>query len=159
MTDEIVKFDADYYAWTREQSGFLRNLGGLVFELPIDTRNLADEVAGLGEAEKRRLNESLEAIVLNLVKLEYGAGRPPRKNWRNAVAVERKRAQRILRASPSLFAIADIEEAFQSVCPVVAAELAREGGFDGALPLHVPYTMNQLLNDSFWPANRKGISD
>jgi hypothetical protein len=159
MADGIVDHDVDYFAWTQEQAKILRNLGGLIFELPLDARNLADEVEGLGIAERQRLQEALEAVVVHVIKLENSAARAPRKDWHNTVAVERRRAQRVLRASPSLFYVIDVEELFQSARLLAASDMSREGGFDGALPAHMPYTMAQLLNSTFWPVNRHGLGE
>lgn len=150
-------FDRDYYAWTQEQARILRNLVEQMPELPLDALHLADEVEGVGQAERQRLIEALELTTLNLIKLENSAARAPRRDWRNLVAVERRRCQRILRASPSLAMAPSVDELFESARMIAAADLAREGGFDGALPFEMPYTLTQLLDNAFWPVNRHGL--
>lgn len=158
MTEDApIAFDSDYFAWTQEQARILRNLAGTMPTLPLDALHLADEINGVGQGEKQRLGEALEMVLVVLIKLENSAARAPRKIWRNMLAVERRRAKRILRASPSLALALDLTETFQSARMIAAADLAREGGFDGALPSQMPYTLKQMLDDGFSPENRHGL--
>jgi hypothetical protein len=158
MTEDApIAFDSDYFAWTQEQARILRNLAQTMPTLPLDALHLADEINGVGQGEKQRLGEALEMVLVVLVKLENSAARAPRKIWRNMLAVERRRAKRILRASPSLALALDLTETFQSARMIAAADLAREGGFDGALPSQMPYTLKQMLDDGFSPENRHGL--
>lgn len=150
-------FDRDYFAWTQDQARILRALCEAMPELPLDSAHLADEIEGLGLGERQRLAEALELSLVALLKLENSAARAPRKGWRNVLTVERRRIQRILRISPSLALTPDLEALFQSARLIAASELAREGGFDGALPSHAPYTLRQILDDGFVPDNRHGV--
>lgn len=151
-------FDRDYYAWTQDQARILRSLCEAMPELPLDSLHLAEEIEGLGLAERQRLFEALELSLVALLKLENSAARAPRQGWRNLLAVERRRVQRILRVSPSLAMTPNLDELFQSARLIAAAELAREGGFDGALPSHTPYTLRQILDGGFVPDNRHGVA-
>ncbi|HRJ62008.1 MAG TPA: DUF29 domain-containing protein [Azospirillaceae bacterium] len=156
--DSPCDFDRDYYAWTQDQARILRALTETMPDTPLDGQHLADEIEGLGLAERQRLFEALELSLVALLKLENSAARAPRQGWRNLLAVERRRVQRILRISPSLAFTPDLDELFQSARLIAAAELAREGGFDGALPSHTPYTLRQILDDGFVPDNRHGVA-
>ena len=72
MSPETPLYDEDFYRWTQHQAALLR--AGKWQEL--DYANLAEEIEGLGQWDKRDLEQRLEALLIQSADLVGKARRP-----------------------------------------------------------------------------------
>ena len=71
----------DFYAWTREQAGALRQLADQRWNGPLDLLHLAEEVEDLGSEQRWAVESQLERIIEHLLKLEHSPSAAPRQGW------------------------------------------------------------------------------
>jgi hypothetical protein len=139
---KLNRYEQDFYAWTQEQTQFLRSGQWQL----IDIQNLAEEIEDMGRAEKRELESRLEVLLMHLLKWQFQPSLRSR-NWQLTIKEQRLRLQRHLKQNPSLkSAIPDIFAVYQLA--VVSAE--RETGLD-IFPDICPYTFEQILVEAFLP--------
>ena len=79
-------YDEDFYAWSREQAGLLRD--GRFAEL--DLEHLIQEVDDLGGALKRSVRSRIGTIVEHLLKLEHSPAQDPRGGWYDTIITQRR---------------------------------------------------------------------
>lgn len=147
MTSE---YDTDFYRWTQQQAVALA--AGHVAEL--DLANLAEEIDSLGRRDRRTLGSRLDVLGLHLLKWRYQPEKRQRgHSWERTILEQRRRIRRLLRDSPSLKAEvwSMIEEEYLSV--------RRQAATETGLPLTTfpsicPWTVEQLLDDTFFPSER-----
>lgn len=154
-------YDEDFLLWAGHQAAALRRLAAdrpnLGADLDLD--HLAEEVEDLGNRHKAAAESALARIFEHLVKLEHSPAPWPRRLWRQSVARQRDAIARLLKDSPSLrpYLPTVIQDAYDRARRYVAlGESGREGWTDG-LPAEPTYTLDQLLDHAWWPANRHGL--
>jgi Domain of unknown function DUF29 len=64
---KLNRYEQDFYAWTQEQTQFLRSGQWQL----IDIQNLAEEIEDMGRAEKRELESRLEILLMHLLKWQF----------------------------------------------------------------------------------------
>lgn len=156
MSDTNTLYDADFFAWTRQQAKALRSAGRNRTNQPLDWEHLAEEIEGLGASERSALGSHIMRIIQHFAKLEFSPAVEPRNAWRRTIRIARVQAERRLQDNPSLrrelrriveretrrgieYAIADLEE-HGEIDEVDANALRRSR-----------YTPDQVLGDWFPP--------
>jgi len=156
MPDTTTLYDADFFAWTRQQAKALRAAAGSSTNQPLDWENLAEEIEGLGASERSALGSHIMRIIQHFAKLDFSPAAEPRNGWRRTIRLARLQAQRRIEDNPSLrpelrriveqetrrgieYAIADLEE-HGEIDEVDANALRRKR-----------YTVDQVLGDWFPP--------
>lgn len=137
--------DADFYAWTQQQTNLLR-LGD--FNL-VDIENVIEELTSLGERDKRELKSRLILILLHLLKWQF---QPARRgnSWRGTINGQRTELALILDDSPSLNRVA--EESFVRCYELARKRAADETGLPiSSLPEACPWAFEQVIAAEFWP--------
>ena len=158
MSDPARFYDVDFYRWTQEQAALLRQGSGERINLPIDWDHAAEEIEDMGRSDLRAVNSRISVILEHLLKLEHSPAADPRDGWIDTIARCRDDVARTLDDSPSLrrklperwlkeFALAR-RGAIRS--------LARDGIDSARIPADPPYTLDQVLDPDWWPANRHG---
>lgn len=140
-------YHSDFHAWADEQTGLLR--AGLLAEADID--NIALEIESMGRSERRELVNRLVVLLLHLLKWEF---QPSRRgnSWRLSIKEQRIRLRAHLDDNPSLQA--QIDWALGQAWPLALIEAERETGLaEATFPGTCPFTLDQLLNDAFWPGS------
>jgi len=141
-------YDEDFYRWTQHQAALLRAEKWQ----ELDYTNLAEELESLGKRDLRELESRLEVLVMHLLKWHYQPERRERgRSWRSTILEQRGRLQRLLAQSPSLH---------PQVPPLVAEgytrtrqrTLAETRLAESVIPATCPWSVEQLLDDAFWPA-------
>jgi hypothetical protein len=138
-------YEQDFYAWTQEQAALLRT--GRLAELDIE--NLAEELESMGRSEKRELVDRLAVLLAHLLKWQLQPGRRS-NSWQATVKEQRRRARKRLEESPSLKHGLD-ERLAESYENAVLLAISDTGLDEATFPSTCPFTLDQVLNDSFWP--------
>ena len=141
-------YEDDYYAWVQDQVRALRERR--IEE--IDWENVAEEVDDLGKSVRWSIQNHLETLVEHLIKLAHTQGSLRARNARlwTTVRLARTKIRRQLRQNPSLRP--KMSELFQE-----AYEDGRTRGLatidilEKEIPAMSPWTLEQVLDDSFWP--------
>jgi len=147
MSIKPPHYDEDFYAWTQHQAALLREETWQDLDYP----NLAEELESLGARDHRELRRRLTRLVTHLLKWQYQpAGRQTGHSWRLTIRTQRQEIAELLEQSPSLR---------QTVPAALSARytLAREhASAQTRLPLDTfpptcPWTVEQVLDETFWP--------
>ncbi|PWC56342.1 DUF29 domain-containing protein [Azospirillum sp. TSO22-1] len=150
-------YDEDFYAWTQEQADLLRQVARERISTPIDWELVAEEIESVGRSDARALNSALMRVIEHLLKLEYSPARDPRPNWRTSVTNHRIEAEEEIETSPSLRGRIDLVRIHRNALRLAADGLAQDGVPARVLPVECPYTLDQILDHGWWPANRHGL--
>ncbi|MGQ9371493.1 DUF29 domain-containing protein [Azospirillum sp. A39] len=154
-----AKHDEDFYAWTQDQAARLRDAAAAGANVPVDWENLAEEIESVGRRDVDRVASHLSRVIEHLLKLEFSPAASPHGGWRMSVRNARGRLGRILAHSPSLRRRADEEMdwAWKMGRANAVDGLAEDGLRDADLPTACPYTVEQVLDEEWWPASRHGL--
>lgn len=138
-------YHEDFFAWTQEQAGLLRERRFA----ELDLANLVEEVEGVGRSEKAAIESRLDVLLAHLLKWKYQPGARS-SSWRGTITEQRTRIARLLRDSPSLreYPAEIFPESYLSSRLLAA----KETGIDFTLfPEVPPFSLEQALDDMFWP--------
>ena len=159
MSDPAQLYDVDFYRWTQEQAALLRQVPGERINLPIDWNHAAEEIEDMGRSDLRAVNSRIGVILEHLLKLEHSPAADPRDGWIETVVRCRGDVSRILDDSPSLRR--KVPERWLKEYGLArrgaARGLARDGVGAEEIPADPPYTVDQVLDPDWWPANRHGL--
>ncbi|CAO3399997.1 DUF29 domain-containing protein [Azospirillum palustre] len=156
--DSRIGYDTDFLAWTEEQARLLREASRERINTPIDWENVAEEIESMGRSELRAVESALVRVIEHLLKLEHSPAADPRGDWKVSVLEHRDRVARDLSASPSLRGRIDTADIYKSGRKIAALGLERDGMRLNDLPPDCPYSLDQLLDEDWWPASRHGLT-
>ena len=145
MSSKSVRYEQDFYAWSREQAELLR--AGNASD--ADLANIAEEIESMGKAEKRELLNRLTVLLLHLIKWRFQPMMRGR-SWRLSIEGQRLDIEELLADNPSLQPVltASIAQAWRRA--LIEAE--RETGLDGSsFPAACPWVAEELKRSDFWP--------
>ena len=147
-------YDRDFVRWTESQAAELRRAAATGTNLPLDWLRLAEEVAALGERDRRELYSRLVRTLEHLLKLQFAPVDEPRRLWEVSVLNQRRDLQQLLRSSPSLKRLArlSLAQAYEEALELVersTPEPERPSWPD--LPRNCPYTVEEVLDRNWWP--------
>ena len=145
-------YDKDFYLWTQEQAALVR--AGKVHELDLD--NVAEELESLGKSQWHAVENRLAVLVRHLLKWQYQPTRRQRgRSWHSTIWEQRQRLHRLLKQSPSLrpHVTAMIEEEYASIRARTLDETSLP---PSTLPETCPWTVEQILDETFWPGDTEG---
>jgi hypothetical protein len=138
-------YDTDFYAWTQQQATLLR---AEAFE-EVDWNNLIEEIETLGRSEKNEVQSRLTVLIMHLLKLHYQPTKRTR-SWRVTVVTQRTDLERLLRDNPTLRA--RLPEFVQELYPTAVKRAVVETGLGKTtFPAACPYTLEQVMDEDFWP--------
>ena len=139
----------------------MRKLAAERWNGPLDLEHLAEEVEDLGSDRRDVAISQLRRLIVHLLKLEHSPARDPRRQW--VVTVDDARAEALPRVTRTI--AQEIEAALPAIYRRARRRAVlelRDHGEDeaaAALPAECPYTLDQLLDEDWLPANRHGIVD
>jgi Domain of unknown function DUF29 len=158
--ESIGLYEKDFYAWAHQQATALRAAWELMRHgrneplENLDWENLAEEIEGLAQRDRRELESRIALIIEHLTKLRHSPARDPRAGWTETVGRSRRDIQRILSDSPSLRRqVPDLIEGNASDAVRLAARsLLEHGEIDATAvaSLFASYTPEQVVDD-WWP--------
>jgi len=138
-------YETDYLRWLDETIERLRQ--GALNEL--DRSNLVEELADMGRSERRAGESHLAVAIEHLLKYRYQPeGRSP--SWERSIRHSRRQLRRLLRDSPSLRG--HLQQQFEECYQDARYDAIQETGLPAArLPTESPFTLEQILDEAFWP--------
>jgi len=114
---------------------------------------VAEEIEDLGKSERRGISSHLATLVEHLLKLKYARGLFREYNargWRVSIRSARRQVRKLLNESPSLRP--QLEEMLVDAYEDGRLEALRERRLkEDTLPKTSPWTLEQLMDDSFMP--------
>lgn len=137
--------DQDFHAWALQQAALLKQ-GRLV---EADIGHIVEELECMGASERRELIHRLAVLMAHLLKWRF---QPELRgnSWRNTMAVQRFDVQELLEENPSL--AASLNERMEKAYRKSVMLAVRETGLSKAVfPDTCPFSVEQLLNDEYWP--------
>lgn len=145
MSKVLNLYDKDFYAWTQEQAGLIKdNLLG-----KLDLIHLQEELINMGASEKRELGSRLTILLMHLLKWKY---QPTRRgvSWELTIREQRLEVKDVLADNPSLKSIID------TVCcnsyDKAILKAAKEAKLSpNAFPETCEWTIDQILDSNFYP--------
>ena len=147
MSVKTSLYETDFYAWTQHQAALLRrNKWG-----EIDAANLAEEVESLGRRDRRELGSRLRVLLVHLLKWRYQPERQQESHsWSDTILEQREQIADLLADSPSL------RPQLSNLLPLqymrARRRALREAGLaEAILPQECPWTIERVLDETFWP--------
>lgn len=147
----------DFYAWTREQAGALRRLAGTRPNVEVDWANLVEEVEDLGVSERNAVHSRLRRVMEHCLKLEHALATDPHRGWLNPIDDARAKIADRLTRSMRPDVEAKLEHLYRQVVRRVRRDLEAYGEADAvaALPETCPFSLDQILDDEWYPEPRR----
>lgn len=145
-------YERDYYTWAQEQARALRERR----VEDIDWINLAEEIEGLAKSEKHALQSRIARLLEHLLKLTYARERMLESNsrgWQLSARNARDAVHQLLQENPGLQS--RLEDIF-----IRAYRSARNDALrllrlpDSAIPEASPWTLEQAIDEKFFPRSR-----
>jgi hypothetical protein len=153
-------YEEDYHAWALGQADALRRLAGNRWNGPLDLEHLAKEVEDLGKAERNAVLSQAERVIGHALKLEHSRAPEPRRHWILTIAQTRRELARHLTRSLRRVLEEELPASYRSERDLTARALRLYGEPDAAaLPADCPYTLEQILDPDWFPANRHGLTE
>jgi hypothetical protein len=138
-------YDKDFYAWTVQMAQALKSKA----LDQLDLEHLEEEMRIMGAREKSELRSRLKRILQHLLKWEY---QPNFRglSWELTITNQRLELEALLDDNPSL------RPKIQSTLPMAyrqaLGEARKETGLSkNIFPTENPYSINQILDDSYFP--------
>ena len=137
--------ETDYLHWLQTQVNHLRT-GQLE---RLDRKQLIEELEGMSRSERRQLRNRLIVLMMHLLKWQYQPEKRSR-SWSVTIITQRNDIKLLLRESPSLKPT--LPMAFAEIYPRARQEAADETGLPlSTFPETPPLTLEQVLNEDYWP--------
>jgi len=146
-------YEHDFYAWIQHHIELLKQ--GRLAE--IDRDILIDELDSMAKRDKRELISHLIILLAHLLKWSFQLKQLSDiyknfqgNSWKATIIEQRMQIAEQLEMSPSLKPY--LSEAWQKAYPKAVDLVHKETGLpQSAFPEICPYTLEQLLDDNFYP--------
>jgi Domain of unknown function DUF29 len=145
----MTLYDTDFYTWAQTQAEALRAKDWAA----LDLDNLAEEIESLGRSERFAIESHLQNLLTHLLMWRDDPATEPRRGWRITIRNARldiaKRALGRLQDYPAQYLATAYRHA--------RADAADETGLALAtFPEACPWTVAQVLDETFWPETIEG---
>ena len=144
-------YDEDFYAWTQYQAEVLRSMP--CDDNRFDRENVAEEIEDLGKSERDAVESQITRVFEHFLKLAHSSADQPRYGWMASIADARRLLRKKLTPTLRRHVTAKLPELYDDGRE--AAELSlhehREHVAAAALPAICPYTLEQVLDRSWYP--------
>ena len=157
MADQKL-YEADFQAWVEQTIAALETRSFDRLDIP----HLVEELAELGQSERKALTSNLLILLAHLLRLRFQADVPEaiQGSWLTSVAEHRQRVLFDLQETPSLQSY--LEEAIEKAYPQARRLAIREGKLarfevrvpnEGEYPMDCPFELEQILDEDFFGDN------
>jgi hypothetical protein len=138
-------YERDFYSWAMQQAALLRERR--LDELDID--NMAEEMEALGRSEAKELRSSYRLLLMHLLKWRHQPKRRSR-SWAGTIVRERQNAELGSTENPGLKSLQG--ELYAEAYRLARKQAAAETGLPlTTFPETCPYSLDQALDEAFWP--------
>jgi hypothetical protein len=142
-------YEADFYAWTKQQALALRRFARTRPNLPLDLEHIAEEIQDLGKSERDTVYSLARQITQHLLLIEHSPATRQRRHWMDEIDEFRAQMKRKLSPTIRRHLKRDLGEVYGDGRRIVERKMRRHGeeGAATALPANCPYTVEQVLGD------------
>lgn len=145
MNATIAQHDQDFYTWAKQNAQLLRS--GQAEQ--ADWEHIAEELEDMSGSRESELESRLGVLLAHLLKWVYQRERQG-KSWTATIIEQRRRVKRVLKKNPGMKSY--LQEAFENAYGDGRVIAMRETGMDiETFPEESPFTIEQTLDDDFWP--------
>jgi len=155
MNALALEYERDFHSWIEKNIHLLKT--GQVHDL--DKEHLIEELEGMANRDRNELVSHLIILIAHLLKWQFQFDQLSElyqnfrgASWRATIAEQRKQITRQIKLNPSLksfFAQAIIE----SYTDAVDLAVDETGLPESAFPQNCPYSIEQLLDKTFYPTS------
>jgi Domain of unknown function DUF29 len=138
-------YDTDFYTWTQTQAAAIRAKDWAA----LDLEHLAEEIEALGNEQRHAVRSHLRVLLWHGLKWAY---QPDHRttSWRTSLRNARVEIADRLEDSPSVRPL--VPALLASAYPQARRLAADETGLPLAtFPEACPWTIDQVLDEDFWP--------
>lgn len=141
----LASYEEDFALWAAEQGALIR--AGKLDR--VDLENVAEEIETLGRSERHEIQSRLTVILVHLLKWEHQP-EASSNSWAASIIEARDRIAQLIEESPSLrpFPATRLAIAYR---PAPTAASGETGLPLDRFPKQCPYSIEQVLDDDFWP--------
>ena len=149
---DTTLYEKDFHAWAMRNAELMRQ--GKSSE--ADLGNIAEELEGMGKAQRSQMESRLTVLLAHLLKWQFQPERRG-KSWRLTIKEQRGRIARLLEKNPSLRSQVDevMADAYENAIFSAAQETDLE---DEDFPSGCPYGFSDVMNPEFWPESASSSS-
>ena len=142
-------YEADFYAWTKQQATELRRFAKTRPNLPLDLEHIAEEIRDLGKSERDTVYSLARQIMQHLLLIEHSPATEQRQHWMDEIDEFRAQMKRKLSATIRRHLRRHLGDVYADGRRVVERKMRRydEDKAVATLPNHCPYTVEQVLGD------------
>jgi len=146
-------YEQDFNHWIEQHIALLRE--GKLNE--IDVEHLLEELEDMGKSNQNELESRFRVLLAHLLKWQFQYQQLQEQwktftggSWRGSIREQRKGITKKLKQNPSLkrYLAAAVKEAYPDAIDIASDET---GLPPATFPHECPYTLEQLLNDNFFP--------
>jgi hypothetical protein len=138
-------YENDFHAWIHAHIELLK--AGKNHE--IDTAHLIEELEDMGKSNLHELESRFMILIAHLLKWQFQPDKQS-SSWLGSIDEQRIRLNRLLKKTPSLKR--DISTAIEDAYPDALKLAIKETKLSPTIfPLSCPYSIEQLLNENFYP--------
>ena len=148
-------YQTDYYRWLEEQAELLRE--GRLEDL--DALNLIEEFDELAVGERASVESHTETIIEHLLKLQYSPAARPRRGWRLTLRKGRARLKSRLTATLRAHLQQKLADIYADARDAALIGLEIDHVAADQLPSECPYSLEQILDPDWLPANVHGLDE
>ena len=155
MPDDLTRkgpdYDDDFYAWTQHQAQVLREMP--VIDNRFDRENVAEEIEDLGKSARKAVRSHVRRIVEHFLKLQYSPAQEPRSDWMASIVDARITLEDDLTATLRADVTSELPRLYRAARKQAALGLDRyrERGAADSMPSQCPYTLEQILEEDWYP--------
>jgi len=145
-------YDEDFFAWTQYQAEVLRTMP--CDDNRFDREHVADEIEDLGRNYRDATRSQVKRILSHLLKLAHSPAAGPRYGWMRSIVDARDALEDQLTATLRQDIETSLPRLFRSARKDAELSLRefRENEAADSLPTECPYTLDQILEEDWYPA-------
>jgi hypothetical protein len=149
-------YDDDFYAWTQYQAEVLRSMP--CDDNRFDRENVAEQIEDLGKSERHAVESQITRVLEHFLKLTHSPADRPRYGWMRSIAEARRVLRQKMTATLRRHAEDECAELYDDAREAARLSLLEHGEEQAAaaLPTVCPYTLDQVLDRTWYPDPPEG---
>ena len=154
-----IEYEQDFHQWIEHHIALLKE--GRFNE--IDAEHLIEELEDMGKSNLHELDSRFTVLIAHLLKWEYQLNQLQNQwksytgnSWKNTIIEQRVQVAKLLRKNPNLkrFLSETIVDAYPDALKITVKET---GLSKSIFPSECPYTIEQLLDEDFYPESKGDV--